>query len=290
MFIRHHHRDSYQRGQILLITVMLLAAAVTVIMTIAFNSTTETQVTKMEEDSQTALSAAETALEAAIQKKGTLSVALSDPAFNNMFSGSGITGEATVVEVGGKEFVTPLLQRDEQYTFYLSTYAPGGVLSNYWPNGNLVIYLESEKGSGLCNNPKSTDVALELTFVNAADTGVPDDSYSRYLIDPCGLVPGDGSNTHVFIPVNSTESIQGTKFAYNTAPAQPELNSISKKKMVILRVLNAPTRIGFKSTVSMPAQGRVITSQAKTATGVMKKIQLFQSYPQIPSDFFITSF
>ena len=49
-----------EKGQVLLITIMLLAAAVTVVMTIAFNSTTETQITKLEEDSQKALSAAET--------------------------------------------------------------------------------------------------------------------------------------------------------------------------------------------------------------------------------------
>ena len=58
-----------QRGQILLITVMLLAAAITVAMTIAFNSTTDTQVTKLEEDSQKALSAAEAALESAVRQR-----------------------------------------------------------------------------------------------------------------------------------------------------------------------------------------------------------------------------
>jgi hypothetical protein len=42
MYIPKKHNQREQ-GQILLITVMLLAAAVTVVMTIAFNSTTETR-------------------------------------------------------------------------------------------------------------------------------------------------------------------------------------------------------------------------------------------------------
>ena len=90
-------RKYHERGQVLLITIMLLAAAVTVVMTIAFNSTTETQITKLEEDSQKAMAAAEAALEAAIQQKSGTVALSSLPAF----TGSNITGQANVVETGG---------------------------------------------------------------------------------------------------------------------------------------------------------------------------------------------
>ena len=76
---------------------MLFAAAVTVVMTIAFNSTTETQITKLEEDSQKAMAAAEAALEAAIQQKSGTVALNTLPAF----AGSNITGQANVVEMGG---------------------------------------------------------------------------------------------------------------------------------------------------------------------------------------------
>jgi len=62
-------KQNREKGQVLLITIMLLAAAITVVMTIAFTATTETQITKLEEDSQKAMAAAEAALEAAIQQK-----------------------------------------------------------------------------------------------------------------------------------------------------------------------------------------------------------------------------
>jgi hypothetical protein len=275
MKTRHyHHRNQHQKGQILLITVMLLAAAVTVVMTIAFNSTTETQITKMEEDSQKALSAAEAALEAAIQKKGQ--VLLSElPTFNN----TGISGEATIVEMGGNEFVTPLLQRDEQYTFYLVNYneLPNPVIpplpapNPYW-SGDLIMYLKSET--------PATCPALELTFIDSANT------VTKGLIDPCNVIPGGATNR---ITTTTGSAVKGVQFAYKTTATGTMLQGISLKKLVFVRVLNESTRIGFTGT-NLKSQGRVITSEAKTQTGVTKKIELFQSYPQIPSDYFVTSF
>lgn len=251
-----------ERGQVLLITIMLLAAAVTVVMTIAFNSTTETQITKLEEDSQKAMAAAEAALEAAIQQKSGTVALSSLPAF----AGTNITGQANVVETGGNEFVTPLLQRDEQYTFYLSDYT---TLSSYW-TGDLGIFLQSEN---LINCP-----ALELTFISSTNV------VTKEMVDPCGpevISGGEGK-----ITTAAGADVDGTTFVYRTAIGSLP---IANMKLLIARVLNTSTRIGFTG-VDMKAQGRVITSEAKTQTSATKKIELFQSYPQIPSDFFVTSF
>lgn len=258
-----------QQGQILLITIMLLAAAVTVVMTIAFNSTTETQITKLEEDSQKALSAAESALEAALQQKGA--VTIGSGVLQN-FQNTGITGQADVVNQAGLEFVTPLLQRDEQYTLYLANYDPKtNLFSASWPPsppGNLSIYIKSE-----------TDCpALELTFIDNTN------NVQKNIIDPCNVITGLNKITMTNL---SVESVGGTAFKWKTSPSI----SISNKKVVIARVLNAPTKIGFSGNgVSLPPQGNVVTSEAKTQTGATKKIELFQSYPQIPSDFFVTGF
>lgn len=250
-----------QKGQVLLITIMLLAAAVTVVMTIAFNSTTETQITKLEQDSQKAMAAAEAALEAAIQQKsGTVALG-SLPAF----AGSNITGQASVVETGGNEFVTPLLQRDEQYTFYLSDFT---TLSNYW-TGDLGIFLQSET---VTNCP-----ALELTFIDSANV------VTKKIVDPCAPSVITGGNK---VTTSPGGSVKGITFVYRTAVGTLP---IANMKLMIVRVLSTATRLGFTGT-SMKAQGRVITSEAKTQTSATKKIELFQSYPQIPSDFFVTAF
>jgi len=108
-------------GQVLLIVVLLLATVVTVVMTVAFNSTSVSQIAKLEEDSQNALAAAEAGIEAAIKQPVGSSISLSEI---EQFSDMGITGQTTVSATAKSHFVTMLLQQDEQYTFYLADY-PG---------------------------------------------------------------------------------------------------------------------------------------------------------------------
>ena len=64
-----------QKGQILLITIMLVATVLTVVLAVTFKSTSETQITKLEEQSQKALTAAEAGIEAALQQEsGSVSI------------------------------------------------------------------------------------------------------------------------------------------------------------------------------------------------------------------------
>jgi len=270
-----------QSGQILLITVMLLATAITVIMTISFSSRTETQITKLEEGSQKALSAAEAGLEAAIQKKTNIVLQRDLTTFQD----GSITGQANIVEVGGKEFVTPLLQRDEQYFFYLTSYNQPAFGSDYWRN-YLMIYTQSEAG---------TCPALELTLIAS------DNSISRSVMDYCANIMTTGGTNNV--PTSATlpsdtpgDTVDQIKFAYRVTNP---IDLTATYKLLIVRVLNASTRIGFKGSstgggvynwINLKSQGRLITSEAKTQDGITKRIELFQSYPQVPADFFVTSF
>ncbi|MEO0070141.1 MAG: hypothetical protein ABIK18_05040, partial [candidate division WOR-3 bacterium] len=65
-----------QKGQILLITVMVLATVITVVLSLSFKSTIETQTTKLEEEAQRALAAAEAGIEAALKQQGTVDISL----------------------------------------------------------------------------------------------------------------------------------------------------------------------------------------------------------------------
>ena len=65
-----------QQGQVLLITIMLLATVLTVVLAVTFKSTTETQLTKLEEESQKALAAAEAGVEVAIKQNVGSSVSI----------------------------------------------------------------------------------------------------------------------------------------------------------------------------------------------------------------------
>lgn len=266
-----------KKGQVLLIAVMMLATIITVVMTIAFNSTTETQVARLEADSQKALAAAEAGIDAVIKQSATNSTPFNVGSLPQ-FSEQKITGNAQVTAVSNPYFVTPLLQKDEQYTFYLSDYLfePPAVpqFNNPW-SGKLNIYLVSEK---ICPS-------IEVTIVDNTNTLV------RYAYNTCSSPPTISNTSDLTIKADTT--IDTVLFRYKIR----DQLTISNGRVAFIRVLGERTKLGFQGYTddgvtpkSLPSQGKTIISEARTATGVVKKVQLFQSFPQIPSNFFTTSF
>lgn len=252
-----------QSGQVLLIIVMILATILAVTFSVSFTSQTETQTTKLEEDSKRALAGAEAVLEASLKNNvGT----------TNTLNLGTITGIATVEATTDPEFVTPLIQKDEQYTLYLSQYDPS---SNSFSNpfsGDVYFYMKSE----------SSCPALELTYVHT------DNSLTRDLIDPCNQVTGSGEL--ISLQLSPKTNIKGTDFEYkNSTP-----KTLADLKFVLMRVLFNSTKLGVQRTsgisLVLPPQGKTTTAQAQSNTSVTSIVSLFQSYPQIPSDFFVTSF
>ena len=252
-----------QQGQILLISIMLVATLLTVVLAVTFKSTTETQLTKLEEESQKALSAAEAGVEAALEQDINTSLSFAD--LPNI-SGSGFTGEATVGTIADSKFVSPLLQKDQQYTFYLSDYPDyANPLT-----GDISIYFMSE---GNCPT-------LELTFLTQTN------AITRRIADPCTQI----ENSDDLFSSPGKVPLGGHSFNYQTDPI-----AVNGQAVLIVRTLFASTRVGFQRTdgdgnQNLPVQGKYVTSEAKAASGVSKKVQLFQSFPQIPAEFFVTSF
>lgn len=247
-----------RKGQILLIAVMLLATVIAIVMTIAFNTTSETQLSKLEEDSQKALAAADAGVQAALQKSGAVNIATLGG-----FSTQGITGNATVQTVTQKYFVSPLLEKDEQYTFYLADY-PG--LTTPW-NGTLDVLFNSE--SGQC-------ISIEIMVLKSNNT------LEKYAYNTsCGA-----TITNAALASQQTTTLDGTTFQWNTGNI-----TVANSVFMVVRVYGGRTKLGFQSaTTNLPLQGKSVTSEARTQSGVVKKVQLFQSYPQLPASFFATSF
>lgn len=255
-----------QRGQILIIIILLSTVLITVALSISQITTQETQVAKLEEESKKAFAAAEAGIDAAL-KTGDVTIGEEAGQLN---VGEGITGQATVETTKKPTFVTPLLKKDEQYTLYLADYnTTNNSFSGYF-SGSLTFYLD--------NNGGSDCPAIELTLISSSDT------ITRRLIDPCTQAgPIDIPTTNSGAPFK----LKGIDFYYKTSSSL----SVNNTKLIIARVLFEETRIGIDAEgVNLPLQGKTVTSQAKTSTGVAKKIQLFQSYPQIPAEFFVTSF
>ncbi|MCX6732817.1 MAG: pilus assembly PilX N-terminal domain-containing protein [Candidatus Roizmanbacteria bacterium] len=257
-----------RKGQVLLIAVMLLATVITVVMTIAFNATTETQVARLEVDSQKALAAAEAGIDAVIKQSINTSTPV-DIGLLGQFNEQKISGSAKMVGNATPYFVTPLVQKDGQYTLYLSDY-PG--YANPW-NGSFNIYLVSE--SGQCPS-------IEVTIIKK------DYSQDRYVYNNSCLIPEIIKNASTLTTQVST-TIDGVVFQYKTSNPITVTNGV----VAFVKVLGGITKLGFQSTdvaVSLPLQGRKAQSEARTESGVVKRVELFQSFPQFPANFFTTSF
>ncbi len=267
-----------QKGQTLLIAIMLLATALTVVLAVSFRSTTETSLTKLEEEHQKALAAAEAGIQAALQKGNTNLASLNVP--------TGFTGNASVSTTTKTTFVSPLLQKDEQYTFYLTS--PGGSVddpnfANLTPNSAF-----SNLPLTICFGSSTSAPALDISLIRS-------DKVIKYAVNPISpaatIITGNNVSTAASPAANDCPS--GTvSFTnkFNIPPADVGLASL----LLVVHVLSPSpisTYLGLQSTGgNLPFQGRTIVSNAHSPGGVSTTVQLFQSYPQIPSDFFVTSF
>ena len=261
----NNYNSNMKKGQVLLIVVMLLATALTLALTASYQSVTETQLTKLEEENQKALAAAEAGIEAALNQKTTVNIG-SLPNLSNF------SGQAVIQTTQSNQFVTPLLQKDEQYTFYLSSYDP----QTKSFSGN-----STQQNINVCFGSLTSNPALEITLIKN------DYTVRRYAINPqVNTIIQNGTSATSPPPsgscpdssFNNQYQIAGTDIGTNT-------------RFLIVRVIgNGSTKIGFKAANPFPLQGSTIVSTAKTQSGVEKKVQLFQSYPQIPAEFFVTSF
>jgi hypothetical protein len=245
----------YKQGQILLITVMLLATIMTVLLSVTFQSTTDTQVTKLEEESQKALAAAESAIEVSL-KKGQ-NVAFGSGGSSELSSLTGFSGGATISSTASKTFTSPLITKDSSYTFYLGDY------------NSPVIGVSTIQDVTVCFNSGS---AIEITLVKT-------DAIRKYVVDSTDQISND---------LASSGSC-GSSFPYSYTVSGATIGN--NGKVLLVKVLFASTRLYFSASSDLPLQGKTVTSEAKSiTTDVSKKVVLFQSYPQIPAEFFTTTF
>lgn len=256
-------RKQKEGGQVLLITVMLLATVLTVVLSASFKSTTDTQTTKLEEESQKALAAAEAAIEEALKTNGSI-------AFGDLGAGySSFTGGASISQTSSNVFTTPLLQKDEQYTLYLQDYSSQTKTFTGLQSKNEDINVCFKSSSD--NKP-----VIEITLLKTS--GV-----KKFLVQTEGETTVTGAGI-----VTADSCTDNGAFDYGYTVTGGGIGTDTKLMMV--RMLNSGGKLFFKRNSNFPLQGKMITSEARSNTGVTKVVELFQSYPQIPSEFFVSSF
>lgn len=274
----------YESGQSLLIIVLLISVVFTIIATASYRLTTETQSTRLQEESIKTLAAADSGVERGVQVANTLAETTGGPV---TFASLGITGpglnstqstlEVTALE--GTAFISPLIPKDEQFTFYLHQYPDGGGNRSQ----NVLVYF----ADSTC--PNANGPALEITLIYGANGQF----VSRWIADPCAIVTSTNGELAIF-PAN------GFMFPNSTTVLQYRVtvpifsttgNGANPAQLLIVRTVGRATNVGFSvSTGTLYSQGQTIRSEAVSNNGVTKVVTLFKSYPQIPADFFVTRF
>jgi hypothetical protein len=204
--------------------VLLLATAMTVIMTVVFTSRTETKVTKLQQDADKSLAASEAGIEVAIPNveinneiaAGETSVTKTfsdlDPAHSNLGKLTGIDLEKSTVTVdvgrSSKTFVTPQIGNDEQYSVFLAPYSGGDFGASPRYNSGIELYYGDDATP--CD---STPITLELTYVYGTKNNYKTE---RYLGGSQSSVFADNASNNVFIdasPDNGNGHFKNNNYA-----------------------------------------------------------------------------
>jgi len=270
----YHQKSEYrsESGQILMIAILFATILFTVGLSIAHLTTQDTKNAALQQDEAKARAAAEAGIEAALGQGSNQSVDI-----GGLLPNGNVSGGAVFSTEAAPTFTTPLISKDAQYTFYLTGYNPdtNSVVTGSFDD-DIKINRVLPTGT-YCGTAQA--FAVEITLIDAtASTGR---IVQRYVIDECDLIASD-TDQYAFGATLPTASVSPDPHILIARIIAPN-NAFDGAKLQFQNV----------SSNNFPVQGRTITSTAsvgKTANqNVTKKVKLFQSFPQIPAEFFVTS-
>lgn len=260
-----------QKGQSLLIVVLVMVVALTVGLAVVARSIVNLKNSQQEVGSQQALSAAEAGVEQSIKSgvgidTGTFSTSTTYKTVVNQVSG------ATDFLLNGNNKVS----QDDAMYIWLTPYSPSDqsqLFQTTW-SGNLNIYWGNDANA--CNN-----AALEIAVVwnTKANPKV-----TRYTYDLCSARV---LKNHFTQATSANKSISGIMLLNSNNTTIPVTNGF----LVRVVPLYADSYIGVSSinadpNKSLPTQGSIITSTGTTGNNIQRKLDVFQGYPEIPAELF----
>lgn len=251
-----------QKGQALLVIVLVMVVALTVGLSVASRTITNLRNTREQANSQKALSAAEAGIEQAIKNGANVA---------GSFTGN-TTYNTTVSQVNG---TNPFLlngggsvPKNDAIYVWVTPYSsnPVNLWQNPW-NGSLTIYWGDNTGD--CNN-----AAVEVSVISGS-RATP--TITRYTADPCAA---RRSSNNFSNSATSNTTISGIRFYYQRTIA------ITNGLLVRVDPIYKATFMGASGSSALPSQGSIITSTGTSDNTTQRKVTVFQSYPEIPAEFF----
>lgn len=252
-------------GQALLIIVLVMVVALTVGLSVASRTITNLRNTRDQANSQKALSAAEAGIEQSI--KSGVSIGLSTISNNTTYSTtvSQVDGTLPFLLNGGN-----VVPKNDAIYVWVSRYEDKFSDASRW-SGDLTIYWGNNSGD--CNN-----AAIEISVISGSKAAPV---LTRYTSDPCGTPTLERRGTNNFGNASvSNTPISGRRLYYKkTIP-------ITNGLLVRVDPIYSSAFIGVSGSIALPLQGNIITSTGTSDNTTQRKITVFQSYPEVPAEFF----
>jgi len=252
-----------EKGQVLLVVVLITIVALTVGLSLASKSIINVRTSTEEVSAKKSLSAAEAGIEQALQNQVSIA--------NRTFPNDNTTSFTTdVKEVKGSEFLLNggnVILQDEGVDLWLSKYSDDRIQryadNSRW-SGNLTIYW----GETLVACGSS---ALEIQFILGSKTSP---AIKRYAFDPCQSRQTVNNFT---LASQLQHSISNRTFYYSAS-----VSILPSLPGIIARIvpLYANAVIGVSGDNPLPSQGFVYDSTGKSGT-TERKINFFKGYEQL---------
>lgn len=268
-----------QAGQALLIIVLIMVVGLTVTLAVVSRSIVNLKTSVEQTDSQKALAAAEAGVEQTIKNNADIG---SDVNFVNIGNGASyktniaqVVGNASFLINGGN-----IVSKNEGGYVWLSDYNNTGSWTPGW-TGDLIIYF-GDPAKTDANNP-----AIEIVLISGASVATA--QTKRFTFDPDSSRASSNnftiypSNTSESIFEKTTSSVQGKQFAYKVT-----LNNLTNGLVIRANPIYQSSYMAAgrpDTDPSLPAQGQIITSEAKSGS-VRRKVTVFQGYPELPAELF----
>ena len=273
------------KGQSLLILVLMISLILAVLSAVSYRLTVDTQISRLQDEAVSALAGADAGIEIGLNLASTLQeTAIAGPFrfdtnnvnLTNLDNIDATKSQITILKNPGSSFATPDIPKDSQYTYYLVD--PNNLSAPSSFSGTVNLYFKENSNAGTSCSPRNIS-AIEISVIGNSPV-------SKYLVEPCNII-GNGN-----LPINNASSpknVGGVDFwkyvTFNIGPS-------SGAKFIVIRPLFANLQLGFEVTtppgVVVPFQGKTIRSYAVTNSGVTRTIDVIQSPPQLPAEFFVT--
>lgn len=264
-------QSSLEKGQMLLIVILVMVVALTIGLSIVTRTITNVRTTGEEESSQRAFSAAEAGVEKELSmitgsnyNPGTISGSFST---NAKFT-------STTSPYAGTQFLlnngSPIA-KDDGVDIWLSTYPS---YNNQW-GGQLTFYWGTTTDNCTTNEATNTMAAIEIITITGS---LANPLISHYTSDPCAARRAYNN----FDSTNLNSSVvNGKTFGYQRTITIPPNSGLVARIVPIY----AGTVMGVSGDSLLPSQGTLITSIG-TSDATQRKIVTFRSYPRLPIELF----